>query len=165
MCFTTLGMDNFDCTKMNAHFKKFTACLREELIHEWKQALLASPLPLVSLNNSRFCSTHNQLLWRLERSTNNILCILVKAQPSTQNTWLWSPTRLGIWLQNLGLLNKYSLGHCSLSAALDTSLLSQAGITHYSQQLKLQYSTKLLLFELIFKVVTATRPSTRPHLN
>ena len=35
----TLGMDNFDCTKMNAHFKKFTACLREGLIHEWKQAL------------------------------------------------------------------------------------------------------------------------------
>ena len=27
--------------------KKFTACLREGLIHEWKQALLASPLPLV----------------------------------------------------------------------------------------------------------------------
>ena len=29
---TTLGMDNFDCTKMNAHFKKFTACLWEGLI-------------------------------------------------------------------------------------------------------------------------------------
>ena len=35
------GMDNFDCTKMNAHFEKFTAYLREGLIHEWKQALLA----------------------------------------------------------------------------------------------------------------------------
>ena len=28
-------MDKLDCTKINAHFKKFTACLREELIHEW----------------------------------------------------------------------------------------------------------------------------------
>ena len=42
-----------------AHFKKFTACLREGLIHEWKQALLAPPLPLMSLNNSQLCSTHN----------------------------------------------------------------------------------------------------------
>ena len=25
---------NMDCTKINAHFKKFTACLWEELIHE-----------------------------------------------------------------------------------------------------------------------------------
>ena len=45
MFVTTLGMDNFDCTKMIAHFKKFTACLREGLIHEWKQALLAPPPP------------------------------------------------------------------------------------------------------------------------
>ena len=85
---TTLGMDNFDCTKMNAHFKKFTACLWEGLIHEWKQALLAPPLPLMSLNNSRFCSTHNslQLSCLLQRSTNDTLRILVKAQPSTQTT-------------------------------------------------------------------------------
>ena len=27
MFVTTLGMDNFDCIKMNAHFKKFRACL------------------------------------------------------------------------------------------------------------------------------------------
>ena len=53
-----LRMDNFDCTKMNAHFKKFTACLREGLIHKWKQALLAPPLPIMLLNNSRLCSTH-----------------------------------------------------------------------------------------------------------
>ena len=38
MFVATLGMDNFDCTKMSAHFKKFTACLWEGLIHEWKQA-------------------------------------------------------------------------------------------------------------------------------
>ena len=45
MFVTTLGMGNFDCTKMNAHFK-FTACLQKGLIQEWKQALLAPPLPL-----------------------------------------------------------------------------------------------------------------------
>ena len=44
---------------------------------------------------------------------------------------------------------------------LDTSLLSQAGITHYSQLLTLQHSTKLLFFKksiskLIFKVPTTT---------
>ena len=53
MFVTTLGMDNFDCTKMDAHFKKFTACLQEGLIYEWKQALLAPPLPLMWLHNSR----------------------------------------------------------------------------------------------------------------
>ena len=31
---TALKMDNLDCTKINAHFKKFTACLREGLIHD-----------------------------------------------------------------------------------------------------------------------------------
>ena len=59
MFVTTLGMDNLDCTKMNAHFKKFTACLRGGLFHEWKQALLAPLLPLMLLYNSRLCSTHN----------------------------------------------------------------------------------------------------------
>ena len=49
MFVTTLGMDNIDCTKMKW----------EGLIHEWKQALLAPPLPLILLNNSQLCSTHN----------------------------------------------------------------------------------------------------------
>ena len=97
---TTLGMDKFDCNKMNARFKKFTACLREGLIHEWKQALLAPPLPFMLLNNSRLCSTHTttvQLYSLLQRSTNNRLQlrILVKAQPSTRSTGPRSPTRLG----------------------------------------------------------------------
>ena len=85
MFVTTLEMANFDCTKMNAHFKKFTACLREGLIHKWKQALLAPPLPLMSLNNSWFCSTHSHrtapLAWLYRISGK--LRILVKAQPST----------------------------------------------------------------------------------
>ena len=96
MFVTTLGMDNFDCTKMNAHFKKFTACLREGLIH-------TTPL---------------QLSCQWQHSTNNILLrILVKAQPSTRSTGPRSPTRLGIRLQDLGLPNEYSLGHCGLSVA------------------------------------------------
>ena len=84
----TLGMDNFDCTKMNAHFEKFTACLREGFIHEWKQALLAPPLPLILLNNSRLYSTHTLQLPSLpRRTTDDILRILVKAQPCTRGHW------------------------------------------------------------------------------
>ena len=41
MLITTLKMDNFDCTGMNAHF---TACLWEGLIHKWNHTLLAPPL-------------------------------------------------------------------------------------------------------------------------
>ena len=72
--------------KMNARsVQKLTVCLREGLIHEWKQALLAPPLPLMSLNNLRLCSTHNHrtvpLAWLYR--TSGKLRILVKAQPST----------------------------------------------------------------------------------
>ena len=49
-------MDNLDCTKINAHFKNFTTCVREGLIHERK---LAPPLPLMSVNNLQLCSTHS----------------------------------------------------------------------------------------------------------
>ena len=31
---TALKMENLDCTKIDAHFKKFTACLWEGLIHK-----------------------------------------------------------------------------------------------------------------------------------
>ena len=49
--------------------------------------------------------------------TNDILRILVKAQPSIQSTGPRSPTGLGIRSQDLGLPDEYSLGHCGLSAA------------------------------------------------
>ena len=110
-------MDNFDCTKMNAQFEKFTACLREGLIHEWKQTLPVPSLPLMSLNNLQLCSAIFLLPWVTQCSTNDKLCILVKAQPCTRSTWLQSPTRLGIRPRDLDLLNKYSLGHCGFSAA------------------------------------------------
>ena len=116
---TTLGMDNFDCTKMNAHFPKFTACLREGLIHEWKQALLAPPLPLILLTTHGSVPHTNtvQVSSLLHRTTNDILRILVKAQPNTRSAGPRSPTRLGIRSQDLGLPKEYSLAHCGLSAA------------------------------------------------
>ena len=51
----------------------------------------------------------------------------------TLSTWTLSSTRLGIRLRDLSLLNEYTVGHCGLSAASRHSLLSQAGIAHYSQ--------------------------------
>ena len=47
MFVTTLEMDNFDRTKMNARFQKFTACLQEGLIHEWKQSLVGDRGPVL----------------------------------------------------------------------------------------------------------------------
>ena len=117
MFVTTLGMDNFDCTKMNAHFKKFTACLREGLIHKCKQALLAPPLPLILLKNSQLFPHTNtlQLSSLLHHSTNDILRIPSPALEALGH--VRSPTRLGIRSQDLGLPDEYSLGHCGLSAA------------------------------------------------
>ena len=95
MFVTTLGMDNFDCTKMNAHFN------------------------LILLSNSRLCSTHkhSSASFLLCHSINEILRILVQAQPSTRSTGPRSHTRLGIRSQDLGLPDEYSLGPCGLSAA------------------------------------------------
>ena len=114
MFVTTLGMDNFYRTKMNAHFKKITACLWEGLIHEWKQALLAPYVAkqLMALFHTPLFSSFGCCC-----IGNDILRILVKAQPSTRSTWPQSPTWLGIRSRDLGLLNKYSLGHSGLSAA------------------------------------------------
>ena len=105
MSVTALVMDNFDSTKMNAHF---TTCLWKGLIHEWKQTL-PHRFTLKSLKKKHDSVPHKttvQPLWVLEHSTIDKLCILVKAQPSTWSTRLQSPTRLGIRLQDLGLHKK-----------------------------------------------------------
>ena len=73
------------------------------------------------------------------------MCILVKAQPSTQGTWLRSPTRLGAQSQDLNLPNEFGLGHVAFLLLPDTNLLSQAGITHYSQLHDMTALTILLL--------------------
>ena len=70
----------------------------------------------MSLNNSRLCSTHNHCSAYMS-TDNDILHILVKAQPSTQSTGPRSPTRLGKQSKDLGLLNEYSVGYCGLTAA------------------------------------------------
>ena len=67
-------------------------------------ATVPTPLPL-------------QLACLRQVSTNDILRILVKAQPRTRSTGPRPPTRLGIRSQDLGLPSEYSLGHCGLSAA------------------------------------------------
>ena len=46
---------------------------------------------------------------------------------------------------------------------LDTSLLSQAGTSHYSQLLTLQHSTKLLFFKVDLSLSSKFRPSARPY--
>ena len=61
MFITTLGMDNFDCTKMNAHFKNIHS-LSTGGAHSQVEASIHSPLPLMSPNNSQLCSTHNHFL-------------------------------------------------------------------------------------------------------
>ena len=116
MFVTTLGMDNFDCTKMNAHFKKFTACLREGL-NSRVEASVTSPTSPPYVAKQLTVLFHTQLSCLRQHGTNDILRILVKAQPSTRSTRPRSPTRLGIRSQDLGLPSEFSLGHCGLSAA------------------------------------------------
>ena len=69
----------------------------------------SSSSPLSQLENPLTTEQEQQ---QQQCSTNDKLHILVKAQPSTRSTWPRSPTRLGIRLRDLGLLNKYSLGYC-----------------------------------------------------
>ena len=114
MFVTTLGMDNFDCTKMNAHFKKFTACLRQG---SFTSESITSPTSPPYVAEQLMVLFHTQPLFSFLGYCCNILRILVEAQASTQSTWPRSPTRLGIWPRDLGLLNKYGLGHCDISAA------------------------------------------------
>ena len=118
MFVTTLGMDNFDCTKMNAHFKKFTAMggARSQM-----EACIASPTspPYVgkpSLGHGHLLGlAYNHKTWAYP--TNTVLATVAFLLPSTRSSGTQSPTRLGIRPQDLGLPNKYSLGRCGLSAA------------------------------------------------
>ena len=154
MFVTTLGMDNFDCTKMNAHLKKILS-LSTGGAHSRVQASNTSPTSPPCVAKQLTALFHTQPLFSFlvycHCSTNDILCILVKTQPSTRSTGPWSPTRLGIRSQDLGLPNSTVLATVAFLLLLDTSLLSQAGTTHYSQILTLQHSTKLFYF-IFFKV-------------
>ena len=57
---------------------------------------------------------------------------------------LQSPTRLGIWLWDLGLLNKYNIGHCGLSAASRHKLVFTS--RHYTLLTATDNSTLLNYF-------------------
>ena len=74
MFVTTLGIDNFHCTKMNAHFKYSQLIYGRGSIHEWKQVLLAPPLPLIFAKQltALFHTTTLQLSCLLQCSTNSI---------------------------------------------------------------------------------------------
>ena len=95
-------------------------------------------------------TTTIQLPWVPECSTNDKLCVLVKAQPSTRSTWPRSPTRLGIRPRDLGLLNKYSLGHCGLSAASRHKFAFTSRHYPLLTATTLQHSTKLLFVFFCF---------------
>ena len=104
------------------HISKKLHSLSTGGAHSWVEASITSPTSppyvakqLMVLFPTQLLSV--QLSCQRQRSTNDILRILVKAQPSTWSTGPRSPTRLGIRSQDLGLPNEYSLGHCGLSAA------------------------------------------------
>ena len=81
----------------------------------------------MSVYNSLLCPAATVEMSCLQHcSTNGNLHILVKAQPSTTSTWPLTPTRLDIWLRDLGLPNEYTLGHCGLSPATRHKLASKS---------------------------------------
>ena len=105
MFVTTLGTDNLDCTKMNAHFKKIH-CLSRGGVHSPVEVSITSPTSALILLKTHGSVPHTNILQLsslLQRATNDILPILVKAQSSTRSTGLRSPTVLGIRSQDLGL--------------------------------------------------------------
>ena len=70
-----LGLHQNDCT-----FKKCTACLREGLIHEWKQALLAPPSPLMLVKKTHSSGPHTatvDILFLQHCSTNGKWAYLI----------------------------------------------------------------------------------------
>ena len=117
------------------------AAVKEGLIHKWKQALLlAPPLPLILLNNSWLCSTHKHSSAFFSTAAcyqQYIVRILVKAQSSTRSTGPRSPTGLAYYRKTWAYPTSTVSASVAFLPLLDTSLLSQGGITHYSQQLTL----------------------------
>ena len=100
---TTLGMDNFGCTKM-------------------MQILLAPPLPLSYLAKQLTALFHTQTLFSFLLYcvvVPTIYCAFYSYSPA-QHSKHWvtvTYTRLGIRSQDLGLPDEYSLAHRGFSAA------------------------------------------------
>ena len=146
MFVTTLEMDNFDCTKMNAHFKKFTACLREGLIHEWKQALLAPPLPYVAKQLTALFHTQPFFSFLVYGNVVPTIYCAFWLKPSPALEALGHYHLLGLAYNRKAWAYPMStvLATVAFLLLLETSLLT------------LQHSTKLLYFFLfIFLSITA----------
>ena len=100
MFVSTLGMDNFDCTKMIKKIYSLSAGgAHSSITSPNSPPYVAKQLMVLFYTQPRF----SLLAYSSACSTNDILSILVKAQPSTQSTGPRSPTRLGIQSQELGL--------------------------------------------------------------
>ena len=121
MFVTTLGMDNFDCTKMNAHNFQKIHSLSTGGAHSRVETSTTSPTspPYVAKQLTALFHTQPLFSFLVHFSVVPTIYsrILVKAQPGTRSSGPRSPTRLGIRSQDLGLPNEYSLGHCGLFAA------------------------------------------------
>ena len=149
MFVTTLGMDNFDCTKMNAHFKKIHSLFTGGA-HSRVQASITSPTFPPYVAKQLTALFHTQPLFSFLVYGNvvpTIYCAFyLKPSPALE-----APGHDYL----LGLAYECKTWACPMSTVLvtvafllllDTSLLSQAGTTYYSQLLTLQHSTKLFLF-------------------
>ena len=103
------------------------------LIHEWKHTLLAPPLPLMPVNNSLFCSTHNHrspctLVHRCAAATIN--CIFwLKPSPALKA----SGHQLGLAYgrETWAYPTNTALATVAFLLLLDTNLLSEADITSW----------------------------------
>ena len=130
-----LMLDNFDCTEMIAHLKKFTACLQEGLIHEWKQSI-TSPTSPPYVAKQLMALFHTQPLFSLL-----VYCSVVPTiywlKPSPALETLGHSHLLGLaynrktWTYPMSTV----LATVAFLLLLDTSLLSQAGnrLTDYTR--------------------------------
>ena len=108
---TSLKMDNFNCLKMMQISKNSQLVYDIGGAHSLVEAYIASPTssPYVGIKTTQLYSTQNHcsaFLCRSVPAATINYSILVKVQSSNQSTRTQSPTRLGIWPQDLGLPNK-----------------------------------------------------------
>ena len=144
MFVTTLGMDSFDCTKMNAPAFKKIHSLSTGGAHSRVQASITSPTSPPYVAKQLTALFHTQPLFSFLLYGNvvpTIYCAFwLKLSPALE-----APGHDHL----LGLAYDRKTWACPVSTVLatvaillllDTSLLSQAGTTYYSQLLTLQHS-------------------------
>ena len=132
MFVTSLGMDNFDCTKMNAHFKKNSQLVYGGGAHSRVEASITSPTSPPYVAKQLTALFHTQPLFSFL-----VYCSVVPTiyKPSPALEAPGHSNLLGLaydrktWAYPMSTV----LATVAFLLLLDTSLLSQAGITHYSQ--------------------------------